>query len=260
MKIQLSLAFLILSFAMVHMSYNDGPANRVGSGYTGAPGEEGTVCADCHLFGAFSEPQTELTLTDLFTGEVSESYQPGREYIVSLRVNSFKLGNGSNPRYGMQMTALDEGNMDIGQWSMPSTNAQISYAQVSNTTQLRAYLEHKLPSFTKTFTARWRAPLCSSDTITFYHIGNAVNFDQSQSGDKGGQGDSTKFYVEIENTLTFYNTDTLAGTYYATDSIRSSSIVTDSSEVYMYASEISLLDSFQVQNESILEVSIDTCQ
>ena len=257
MKIKTSL-YLLLGITL--MSYENGPANRTGNGYTGAPGENGTVCANCHLFGAYSEPQTVLTLKDAITGVIQQSYKPGREYNVSLQVNSFKIGNGSNPRYGMQITALDESNMDIGLWSVPSNNAQISYAEVSNTTQLRAYLEHNMPSFTKTFSARWKAPLCSTDTITFYHIGNAVNFDGSQSGDRGGNGDSTKLFPDLETYLAFSQQDTLSGTYYAHDSISISSIIQDSVDVFLFSDEITLRDSFEVESLSMFQVLTDTCQ
>ena len=200
---------VLIFFVIVLVSYQDGPANRSGSGFTGAPGEDGRVCENCHLSGFYSLPQTILTLEDALTGQIHQSYKPGREYIITLQVNSSSLGNGSNPRYGMQMTALDEDKMDIGRWSLPSNNAQISYAEVSNTTQMRAYVEHRFPSFTKTFSARWTAPLCTSDTLTFHHIGNAVNGDGEQSGDRGGKGDSTKIYPEIVDFLTFDQNDTL---------------------------------------------------
>lgn len=249
----------ILSGALL-MSYLDGPANRTGNGYTGAPGENGTVCASCHFFGSYSEPQTILTLTDAITGQLRQSYEPGREYIVSVRVNSNKIGSGSNPRYGMQMTSLDEDNMDIGLWSAPSNNAQISFAQVSNTTQMRAYVEHSLPSFTKIFSARWKAPLCSSDTVIFYHIGNAVNFDGGQSGDKGGNGDSSKFYPELDDVLSFNQRDGLQGVYYAQDSILTSSVIRDSAEVLFYSDRITLRDSFEVENLSTFQIVTDTCK
>ncbi|MFT4566232.1 MAG: hypothetical protein ACI9FN_001187, partial [Saprospiraceae bacterium] len=107
---------------------------------------------------------------------------------------------------------------------------------------------------------RWKAPLCSTDTITFYHIGNAVNFDMGQSGDRGGNGDSTKFYPELAAYLYLDQLDTLDGTYYAKDSIWTSSNIRDTADVLLYSDEIILRDSFEVESLSMFQILIDTCQ
>ncbi|MFT6807344.1 MAG: hypothetical protein ACJA01_000564 [Saprospiraceae bacterium] len=260
MKMKIVFSLILLLFGIILMSYQNGPTNRTGNGYTGAPGEDGQVCADCHFLGFYSEPKTIISLADAITGKIEQSYRSGREYIVSLQVNSNKIGNGPNPRYGMQMTALDEDHMDSGLWAEPSNNAQISFTTVSGSPQVRAYLEHKSPSPSRIFSGRWKAPLCSTDTITFYHIGNAVNFDMGQSGDRGGNGDSTKFYPELAAYLYLDQLDTLDGTYYAKDSIWTSSNIRDTADVLLYSDEIILRDSFEVESLSMFQILIDTCQ
>lgn len=240
--------------------FPDGPANRVGLGFTGAPCEDGRVCQGCHAGLNYTQPISSITLTDQLTGEVTQSYKPGRAYIVRISIASTSLIGFTNPRYGMQMTAIDPDFEDVGTWSQPSFNAQISSADVTCGDQVRTYVEHTFASFGKNFSAVWEAPMCSQDTVTFFHIGNAVNGDGGTSGDRGGTGEFTIVPVDLTEHLELTDLDSVNGFYRAIDSITISNTIRDNADVILTASQaISLKPIFEIKVTSQLTIAIDTC-
>lgn len=249
---------VLLIFVMVFSGYPNGPASTVQSGYTGAPCElDGLVCQNCHLGGfEYGIPNSTISLRDTITGFVTQSYQPGRTYEVTVTISAFGF-----PSYGMQATALDGNHEDVGMWSGPLTsNTQIADAIVTCGDGVRTYIEHRFASRSP-FQAHWTAPLCSTDPVTFYHIGNAVNGDGQQSGDSGGQKDSTIIYPELQDTISLIAGTDLSGLYRANDIIQLNGITGSGKSVFASANlAISVTKSLQVDQAGILIVDVDTCQ
>ena len=177
-----SILLILIITVLVSLQYSSGPASVVGHGYTGAPGENGTVCGSCHNGGAFGTPSAILTLFDEFGIQVT-SYVPGGTYQVSLTANG---STGSPVGYGFQLTVLDGNNADVANFSNPSSNAKISSA--TNVAGGRTYAEHNSTSATNTFTFDWVAPNSSTGDLVFYYNVNLVNGTGGTSGDNGGPG------------------------------------------------------------------------
>lgn len=146
-------------------------ANGLGD-RTGSPLSSGITCSQCHSGGAFS-PSITLSITNN-NGATVTSYTPGEEYNLLFTITNT---NGNPLGYGMQATALQNGNAAAGTFSTPSPNAQIS------TFNSRSYFEHISMSTTPTFTSKWTAPANNSGPVTFYFTGNAVNDNGSTNGD-----------------------------------------------------------------------------
>ena len=221
MKKNFVLFALILS-VFISLKYSSGPASLVGQGYTGAPGESGTLCFSCHSAGAFGTPTTTLTITDSGGGAVTD-YTAGETYQISLTAIA---GSGSPSGYGFQLTVLDGANNDVSNFSNPSANAKISTATFI--AGGRIYAEHNGTSATNTFTFDWVAPSGGTGDLTFYYNVNVVNGNGGTSGDSGGSGFSTAMSesmplvkvigsLEINNAFTFPNVDGTANQVLTTD-------------------------------------------
>lgn len=178
---KLTFIFLI-AVAIISLNYSSGPASVVGQGYTGAPGESGTLCSTCHSAGAFGTPSTVLTITDS-GGNVVTSYNPGETYQVTLTTTP---GSGSPSGYGFQMTVLDGTNADVASFANPSSNAKISTA--ASVAGGRTYAEHNGVSATNTFILDWTAPVGGTGDLNFYFTVNLVNLNGGTSGDSGSNG------------------------------------------------------------------------
>lgn len=243
---------------LIFSQYSGGPANTTQQGYTGAPCEIfGTQCRDCHFGGLFGPPVTDVILEDTLTGQVIQSYWPGRTYKVTVHVESPR----GFPAYGMQATVLDADGEDIGTWAVPSSgNTQISPANVNCGDEMRNYIEHKFPSLSS-FNAYWTAPLCDIDTARFYHIGNAVNRNGGQSGDNGGTGSMTAIPPIVIDSLLLAQDAMLMGVYRAQEFIALNGIVGSGSNVYA-SSDFSVYvdESLVVSQTGILTIDVDTCK
>lgn len=248
---------LILSVTIL-TNFRNGPTFRTGHGYTGAPGEEdGRVCQSCHPFGSFGLPVSDIVLEDILTGKTMQSYLPGRTYKVTVNVDA-PLGF---PSYGFQATVIDASGEDLGAWSGPlASNTQISQASVNLGDMERTYIEHTVRS-RAAFSAHWTAPLCDLDTAYFYHIGNAVNGNNSTSGDNGGTGELTKIPPIIIDSLLLAQDSTLMGTYRAQEFIALNGIVGSGSNVYATSDFCIYVDeSLVVSQTGVLTIDVDTCQ
>lgn len=179
--------FVALVFlALVFSSSSGGRAGQANAGNTGAPGENGTVCGNCHSANSFGTCTETVTFTDLSTGAVSTTYTPGNTYQVTLTVNTT---GATAPFFGFQMTDLKSDNTNAGTWSNVGSNVQL---ETVNSLGGRAYVEHgggSSPS--NTFTMNWTAPSTDVGAITFYHVGNAVNGTGTTGGDSGSMGATT---------------------------------------------------------------------
>ena len=222
MKKKLVLIALVFT-VIISLKYSSGPASQVGQGYTGAPGESGTLCSSCHSAGAFGTPSTTLTITDTGGGVVT-SYNSGETYQISLTATA---GSGTPSGYGFQLTVLDAADNDVAVFSNPSANAKISTAAAISGG--RIYAEHNGTSATNTFTFDWVAPSSGTGDLTFYYNVNLVNGNGGTSGDSGGPGYSSSMNespppkvkvvgaLEINSAFTFPTTDGTANQVLTTD-------------------------------------------
>ncbi len=183
--------FAVIITTIISLNYSSGPASFVGQGYTGAPGESGTVCGNCHNSGTFGAPTTDLVITDVM-GSVVTDYIAGESYQVSLTAVA---GSGTPSGYGFQLTVLDGADNDVATFSNPSSNAKISTA--ANVAGGRTYAEHTSAFASNIFTFDWVAPSGGTGDLTFYYNVNLVNGNGGTSGDNGGPGFSSTMSESI---------------------------------------------------------------
>lgn len=171
-KEKLQAAVLILVVTAVAYAKITGPD----AGYTNAPGDLGN-CTSCH--DTFHEP-------NVGPGSVRMNglplvYDPGQEYTISITVQQ-----GGRPRFGFQLTALDQNGNRAG-----------TLATLGGDTQLngetgfggRQYIEHTEPGTfpngvaSRTWQVRWVAPSSDIGTVRFWFAGNAANGDGTNQND-----------------------------------------------------------------------------
>ena len=187
---------LTLIFAtIVSLQYSSGPASVNGQGYTGAPGESGTLCSNCHTGGAYGTPSATLAITDAM-GTTVTSYTAGDTYQISLTAVPV---SGTPGGYGFQLTVLDVNDGDVANFTNPSTNAKISIA--SAVAGGRTYAEHNSASVSSTFTFDWEAPIGGTGDLTFYYNVNLVDATGGTNNDNGGAGFSSSMNESIAATV-----------------------------------------------------------
>ena len=161
-------------------------------GLSDDPGQ--TTCNHCHA-GTTRMDATKFTLklspdsagligsANVVTA--STQYIPDSTQWVSLELNGT---NGSTPKYGFQLTALDSlGNL-AGTFTL--TNTTNTSSQFSGATG-RRYVGHKNASMTTTaWSFKWKAP--HTGKVIFYYCGNIANGDgvEIQPGDSVYAGSS----------------------------------------------------------------------
>ncbi len=173
--------------ALLLMSSSGGRALAANDGNTGAPGESGTVCMNCHNSGSttFGTIIETLDIYEAGTSIPVSNYSPNTAYDV---VFSVSTSTGTPGGYGFQMTALDVANTNTGTWQ--NLGANVQSATASNVAG-RTYVEQGGGfSTSNTFNMQWVAPAAGSGDVTFYYIGNAVNANFTTTGDLGGTGNS----------------------------------------------------------------------
>lgn len=138
---------------------------------TGAPGDGTCANIGCHTDGTFS-PAVSITLME-GTENVNQ-YQPGKTY--TLKVTNTP-GNGTPARFGFQAVALNSANQQAGDWGDPGVGKHVV------TLDSRKYVEHSLPAVSGVFEVPWIAPAAGTGAVTFYSASNAVNNNDSPSGD-----------------------------------------------------------------------------
>jgi len=221
MKKKFVLIALVLT-TIISLKYSSGPASVVGQGYTGAPGESGTLCGNCHTGGAFGTPTASLVITESGGGAVTE-YVAGETYQISLTAIA---GSGSPSGHGFQLTVLDGSDNDVANFSNPSANAKISTAAA--VAGGRTYAEHNSTSVSNVFTFDWVAPAGGTGDLTFYYNVNLVNGTGGTSGDNGGLGFSMSMSenvplvkvlgaLEVNNAYTLPTVDGSADQVLTTD-------------------------------------------
>lgn len=180
MKLNLLYAFfaLALGFTLLQSS-SQGRANAADSGNTGAPGDATATCITCHGNNPSVDVSLAIEASD-GAGNVITEFIPDSTYNMKVTITT---NMGSPEGFGFQITALnaelDQPGDGVPDWSDPSDNVRIVTVNASG----RTYAEHKGPSSTNEFTAKWKAPETGSGVVTFYACGNGINGNGSNSGD-----------------------------------------------------------------------------
>ncbi len=187
-------AFLILSLLNANTS---GPAHQGNGNKTGGPGSTGT-CQSCHQS---SQGKTVLNLeirekqTQVL---VSHSYTPHTDYEITIK--------GMHPSlslFGFQLMAILSNQSDAGQFGNLGTD--LHQITIGGKTLLEHH--HPLSADPQGTIARfdWTSPGPGSGKVEFYGILNAVNGDNSNSGDASGEprswtlSESTTFVAEASS-------------------------------------------------------------
>lgn len=168
-------AVLLTSSRLVSNSVQ--PPQPPGQGLAGDPGQ--TTCSHCHA-GNTRADATKFTLklagdsaglvgsTNVVSG--ATQYIPDSTQWIALELNGT---NGSTPRFGFQITALDSANNLAGTFTLTNT-ANTSLESSSQTG--RKYVGHKAANATtKAWSFKWKAP--HSGAVTFYYTCNMANGD-----------------------------------------------------------------------------------
>lgn len=177
-------AGLIAAF-ILFTGYGQGPATVIGLSNTGAPGENGLMCANCHGFpGAYGGVNTTVEVFEIGTNTppVGNNYTSGTTYDVQVTVNY----NVNTPiGFGFQCVAVDAQGAQVGAFSNPQSNAKI--VTLATGVQVAEHNGISVAGQADVFKFQWTAPnfLLGSVDVTFYSSGAAVNSNSANSGDAG---------------------------------------------------------------------------
>ncbi|MBS1684629.1 MAG: T9SS type A sorting domain-containing protein [Bacteroidetes bacterium] len=168
---------LVMLFSSRLISNSVQPPQPPGQGLAGDPGQ--TTCSHCHAGNTRADAtKFTLKLAGDSAGLVGTSnvvsaatqYIPDSTQWVALELNG---ANGSTPRYGFQITALDSANNLAGTFTL--TNLTNTSLESSSQTG-RKYVGHKgATATTKAWSFKWKAP--HSGAVTFYYTCNMANGD-----------------------------------------------------------------------------------
>ena len=166
--------FLLSSTTSVQKvgAFSSGPP----PGYTGAPGEEPTACAECHV--------AQDVGTGHFTITAPATYVPGQTYQITVTHTDT---DPTRMRWGFELTALDTSDEKAGE--LQSTNGTTQVISNSGPGGTRQYIEHtSIGTFAgqqngASWTFNWTAPPTDIGFVTFYAAGNQANNDGNSSGD-----------------------------------------------------------------------------
>lgn len=172
-------SFLTITLFFLFTGYINGPATAVGQGFTGAPGETGSVCGNCHnLLGSYGQVL-------IFSGSELE-YTP-------LGVNDYQFvintTSGFPTGYGFQATVVDNATGDPVSLDYVSLSSNL---KVTTLMDGRQYVEHDGISgsnvFSFSFVTDYPNPAAAPDVIAVHFAGNAVNGDNTNNNDSGSPG------------------------------------------------------------------------
>jgi type IX secretion system substrate protein len=176
MKIKFTLTlFTLLLTALLFINNASGPGNIQDKDRTGSPLSPGSCSAPgCHSGGGFN-PSVSIEL--LKNNQPVTTYIPGVTYDVKVTITA---SQGTPAGYGFQAVALaGVDNDNTGTWSSPTPGIQS--LTLSNG---RTYVEHSTPNTTNNFfQTEWMAPDIETGDVTFYAAGNAINLNNSTTGD-----------------------------------------------------------------------------
>lgn len=177
-------AILIGAFVLL-TGYGQGPATVIGLSNTGAPGENGLMCANCHGFpGSYGGVNTIVEVFEVgtMTPPVGNSYSSGTTYDVQVTVN-YNLNTPIG--FGFQCVAVDAQGAQVGSFSNPQSNTKI--VTLVSGVQVAEHNGVSVAGQADVFKFQWTAPtfLLGTVDVTFYSSGAAVNSNSANSGDSG---------------------------------------------------------------------------
>jgi hypothetical protein len=159
----------ILVLVLLSSSYSfkdqNGRANA-----TGSPGE--ATCGACHSGGSSASASVSLSATPSFSNDL---YYPDSVYSITVTVSASAYN-----KFGFGCEVLTDLTTNSGFLSNPGPGAKIIATSRRNVT-------HSTPKTgvnnAAEFTFRWTAPSAGAGTANFYICGNAVNGNNTTSGD-----------------------------------------------------------------------------
>ena len=230
-----------------------------GFGNTGAPCENGQICASCHSSGSFGSILETMTIIDLTTNQPATSYIADRDYQVTFTFQS-QFGNPAG--WGFQACSIDAtNNGDIGKWQNPASNVKSVLLGGVGTCGSRTYVEHSGGvSSSNSFTIGWKAPSLDVGLIKFYFTGNAVNGTGNTGGDNGGTGNSFDLPFACTPTLAVNANPINSETYQAGQTLTSTGTIPSGNNVEFLAGDcIELQADFTVDLGAEFTADIEAC-
>ena len=176
-------SLLAVTLIFFFTGFAGGPAASNDQGYTGAPGETGTVCGNCHnLIGSYGFVNIDLVSN---IGTLPYEFLPNLPITMDITINTT---SGFPNAYGFQLIMMD----DVGNpLNVNYTNFSPNIKQ-STLTNGRTYLEHNEPSATNTFSFDYEiiiaGPIDIPEPVKVYVTATAVNGNGFNSGDSGSTG------------------------------------------------------------------------
>ena len=160
--------FLVFSNQSNVYTNSGGP----GPSKTGAPGENS--CAQCHSNSGGGTGSVSISIEDNPT-----EYVAGTVYSITVEVT-----DATASEYGFQLTCLTGTSTSSDSPNTGGFSAGSGTELKSSGSLNRDYINHSTPSTTGSWTFNWTAPDPPEGDVHFYVAGNAVNGNNSTSGDK----------------------------------------------------------------------------
>lgn len=141
-------------------------------------------CSNCHNSGtAFGTVTVDIQIFQQGTSTPITAYVGGTLYDMRVTVSN---SSGTPLAYGFQMTALTSpANAALAGYTNLASNVKLKLI-TTGTFNGRTYVEHNGVVNNNQFNFSWTAPAAGTGTVKFYASGNAVNDNNSSSGDKSG--------------------------------------------------------------------------
>jgi len=174
---------LVITLSLLLVGYSNGPAATVGMGYTGAPGESGMLCANCHSGNNYGEIEI------IMDGTYGYEFHPYEPNIFNFTIANFGLLPPPTG-FGFQLYIVDESGLQIPVTVSP--NAKLV------TTNSGTYVEHDGISSSNEFSIEFVLDGLNSDVPIFIYIyvtATVVNGDGTNGGDSG----SESYFFTIKN-------------------------------------------------------------
>jgi hypothetical protein len=159
-----------------HSSRSAGAAAIFDAGYTGAGFDNfGNTCDNCHGGGSFSPSLTVELLNG--SGNPVTTYSTGQTYTLRLTIAA---QTGTPGGYGFQtMAARQSNDANVNAWGTAPTNTHNTL-----TSGGRNYIEHSTQLPSGVINIPWIGPAATTGAVTFYSIGNVIDYDFSSGGDE----------------------------------------------------------------------------
>ena len=154
-------------------AFSSGPP----AGYTGAPNEEPTACAECHVPPDAGSGKISIT--------APQTYVPGQTYPITVTHTN---PDQTRLRWGFELTVLDTAS-DEKAGELHNLDGLTQVLNNAGPGSARQYIEHTAAgTFVgqhngASWTFNWTAPAIDVGPVVFYAAGNHANNDGNTSGD-----------------------------------------------------------------------------